>query len=241
MIRDLLQNVFDNAREQDSEGRVFRRSFREKLIKQQQVTKYHEMKNEICLLSHEGIEYVMQGDYKSAEECRNRAISIMYDLHRSDVRDEGIKDAAGQELVELVLVSLLAPGILDGAYFPEELPDPYDLSVSVQAYLAGITEFVGEMSRITNDRMLNLDVEDLEEKIELNRAYIQIAEEIYKTLFYNFTKGIAPSVLNSKAVRDFSSGFRRKVDLMRNILIEPHKRHTLQMSDTLVVSRVKSR
>lgn len=229
--------VFDNFCDGYEEEKKIYRSFEDKFnIQVRNTPLAHRLKNRVIYLSKYGIEDVRSGKKERAEQCFQESLDLMHEFVLLDLDLlPGLKNElwaeAGQEFVELVFVIMLYPVILNKEALPEKFPDPHDLYVNLPAYIAGIQDALGELSRLVDDFTLDNRLGLLQE-YEIKERFILNATSIYNLLFSRFA-GIPQNVINNSQRRNFRQTFKGRLDGLRDN-IHRFKRDLVEISHRLV-------
>lgn len=119
---------------------------------------------------------------------------------------------AMQEYAEAIItISLIKDG---------KLPSPKDIGITIESYLTGLADSIGEMRRQILDSLR-------EDKIEESEKILRLMDEIYGLLKnIEYFKNIVP-------------GLKRKIDIIRKIIEETRADITLAYHGRLIRNSIK--
>lgn len=179
--------------------------------------------NDIREASKDGVVSLKRGDGENFRRCVADAKRAWDDLiHLRLPADLAWQHEAeaGMEYVELVFVGLLYPLLQDQSATVSNLPSFQDLLVTPQTWLAGIGDATTELSKMTNELLLNPEL-SREDRIKLHRRYLEIARELYDFLERHET--VYAMVINNSRRRGYGNTFRgllQRVERVINYRVE---------------------
>lgn len=148
------------------------------------------------LLTKKGIAALKSGDDQEADSLETE-IKRRYERLLGLNIPEDIKwqfaSEVGQELVEFIFVKLLLPVLFSGEEL-EFIPEPNDLKVTPQAYLAGLGDVPGELGKFVADHFIKNSVPKKERR-EIRIQYLSLITQIYEVLDQFET--VYPRVINA--------------------------------------------
>mgnify|MGYP001611897980 FL=1 len=172
--------------------------------------KAHNVKNEICHLSKEGIEALRRGDEQTADEKKLAMEEEMTRLQKIDLPFDAFwqfHSEAGQEVAEYHVVRWLYPMLFtDSQLRQAKMPSAKELSITPQAWLAGIIDGITEMGKLLRDRLCDDTQMTGEERLELRRRFLAIARQI-KSYLDQFADSV-PAVINNSRRPGYHETFR---------------------------------
>lgn len=172
--------------------------------------KAHSVKNEICHLSKEGIEALRCGDEQTADEKKLAMEEELKRLAKIDLPFDSFwqfHSEAAQEVAEYHVVRWLYPILFtDSQLRPAKMPSAKELTMTPQAWLAGIIDGITEMSKLLSDRLCDDEQLTGEERLGLRKRFLVIARQI-KSYLDQFADTV-PAVVNNSRRPGYHETFR---------------------------------
>ena len=188
------------------------------------VAKSHGLKNEIILTSKKGI--VALKKYASLNKKNQTTVDeFADDLQRlwrqlceldlpADLAWQ-FNAEAGQELAEFLFMKDLYPFVIHGREKASIEFSMEDINVTRQAYLAGLGDAVGELSKMIRDYLLQENLTKTERK-EIRKRFLYVAEQIYEFLDrFETTHGM---IINNSRQKSYRNTFRGLLDYVSDII-----------------------
>lgn len=203
----------------------------------------HQVRNDINNLSKRGIVAIKNEDMAEIERCARSMKALWDKLGELDLpRDVAweFDSSAGQEIIEFLFCEKLYPKIIYNASIPspelkdltfEKLPKPEDWKISGPAYLAGVGDAIGELSKMVMDFLLREDLKgDIykEARIEIRKRFLSVTNEMYEFLD-QFENCYGMCIDNSRR-RGYGNTYRGLLGRARNI-IERQKAAFLEIKE----------
>ena len=159
------------------------------------IGKAHQLKNEVCALSKEGVSLLGKGLLKEAQEKLDRSQSANKQLRELNIPTDvmwELDNDAGQELAELALLISAYPIIVGKTETGLlKFPTDEDLKINPTAYLAGLADAASEITKLAVD----LDLNGLAKTETIYRQALYVVQEISQIL-HTFSRTY-PMVLNN--------------------------------------------
>ena len=137
----------------------------------------------------------------SVAEVEKELTALAEWLRREGRGDEGLSSDALQEGVEAVLLAAIVAG--------RRLPGPSELGVEPEPYLLGLGDVIGEVRRLTLDRMAHDDLAGAE-------AYLALMDTLARDLFrFDTTRAIVQLKPKQDSARSLLERTRGEVVMAR--------------------------
>lgn len=190
----------------------------------------HRIRNEIVSASKRGIAALKSRNMSGVAQAVNDLINGWNDMGRLKIpRDQSwqFEAEAGQELVEFFLVAVFFSTVFFDNDTVPFVPTDRELDVEPQAWLAGLGDAVGEVSKVLREYLLNTQL-NREERKDIRRRFLKFAKQVYNYLLQFETA--YPMVVNNSRRRFYGQTFRGLIGRVERV-IEIHEEAIIRMLD----------